>query len=146
MQYLGAISKMTGWSLHPRQTIQYHSNPSLCPNHHCQRSWTCDDLQDLLELTPKKRCPFHHRGQECQSRKSRNTWSNRKIWPRSTKLSRAKANRVLPREHMGYTKHPLPITQEMTLYMDITRWAVMKSDWLCYLQPKIEKFYTVRKV
>ena len=21
----------------------------------------CEDLQDLLELTPKKRCPFHHR-------------------------------------------------------------------------------------
>ena len=33
-----------------------------------------DDLQDLLELTPKKRCPFHHRGLECKSRKSRNTW------------------------------------------------------------------------
>ena len=21
--------------------------------------WFCEDLQDLLELTPKKRCPFH---------------------------------------------------------------------------------------
>ena len=40
-----------------------------------------EDLQDLLELTPKKRCPFHHRGLECKSRKSRNTWSNRQIWP-----------------------------------------------------------------
>ena len=38
-------------------------------------------LQDLLELTPKKRCPFHYRGLECKSRKSRNTWSNRQIWP-----------------------------------------------------------------
>ena len=38
-----------------------------------------EDLQDLLELTPKKRCPFHHRGLECQSRKSRNTWSNGKF-------------------------------------------------------------------
>ena len=40
-----------------------------------------EDLQDLLELTPKKRCPFHYRKLECKSRKSRNTWSNRKIWP-----------------------------------------------------------------
>ena len=40
----------------------------------------CEDLQDLLELTPK-RCPFHYRGLECKSRKSRNTWSNRQIWP-----------------------------------------------------------------
>ena len=35
-----------------------------------------EDLQDLLELTLRKRCPFHHRGLECKSRKSRNTWSN----------------------------------------------------------------------
>ena len=29
----------------------------------------------------KKRCPFHYRGLECKSRKSRNTCSNRQIWP-----------------------------------------------------------------
>ena len=29
-----------------------------------------EDLQDLLELTPPKRCPFHYRGLECRSRKS----------------------------------------------------------------------------
>ena len=40
-----------------------------------------EDLQDLLELTPQKRCPFHYRGLECKSRKSRDTWSNRQIWP-----------------------------------------------------------------
>ena len=40
-----------------------------------------EDLQDLLELTPPKRCPFHYRGLECKSRKSRNTWSNSQIWP-----------------------------------------------------------------
>ena len=39
----------------------------------------CEDLQDLLELTPKKRCPFHYGGLECKSRKSGNTWSNRQI-------------------------------------------------------------------
>ena len=46
--------------------------------------WFYEDLQDLLELTPKKRCPFHYRGLECKSRKSRNTWNNRQIWPWST--------------------------------------------------------------
>ena len=35
-----------------------------------------EDLQDLLELTPKKRCPFHYRVLECKSRKSRDTWTN----------------------------------------------------------------------
>ena len=43
-----------------------------------------EDLQHLLELTPQKRCPFHYRGLECKSRKSRNTWRNRQIWPWST--------------------------------------------------------------
>ena len=32
-----------------------------------------EDLQDLLELTSKKRCSFHYRGLECKSRKSRGT-------------------------------------------------------------------------
>ena len=43
-----------------------------------------EDLQDLLELTSKKRYPFHYRRLECKSRKSRNTWRNRQIWPWST--------------------------------------------------------------
>ena len=46
--------------------------------------WFYEDLQDLLELTPKKRCSFHYRGLESKSRKSRNTWSNRQIWPWSS--------------------------------------------------------------
>ena len=43
--------------------------------------WFYEDLEDLLELhpPPKKKCPFHYRGMECKSRKSRNTWSKRQI-------------------------------------------------------------------
>ena len=44
-----------------------------------------EDLQDLLERTPENGCPFHHKGLECQSRKSRDNWSNRQVWPWSTK-------------------------------------------------------------
>ena len=104
-----------------------------------------EDLQDLIELTPKKRCSFHYRGLECKSRKSGNTWGNRQIWPWSTEWSRAKAKRVLPRECTGHSKHPLPTTQEKTLHMDITRWLTLKSDWLYSLQSKMGKFYTVSK-
>ena len=43
-----------------------------------------EGLKDLLELTPPKICPFHYRGLECKSRKLRNTWSNRQIWPWNT--------------------------------------------------------------
>ena len=42
-------------------------------------------LEHLLELTPLQKCPFHHRGFESKSRMSRDTQSNRKIWPWSTK-------------------------------------------------------------
>ena len=107
--------------------------------------WFYEDLQDFREWIPKKGCPFHYRGLECKSRKSRNTWSNRQIWPWNTEWSRAKANRVLARKCTGHSKHPLPTTQEKTLYMDLTRWSTPKSDWLYSLQPKMEKLYTVSK-
>ena len=89
-----------------------------------------EDLQDFLELTPKKRCPFHYRGLECKSRKSRNTWSYSQNWPWSTEWSRAKANRVFPREFIGDSKHPVLKTQEKTLHMDITGWSIVNSDYI----------------
>ena len=107
--------------------------------------WFYEDLQDLLELTPPKRCPFHYKGLECKSRKSRDTWNNRQIWPWSTEWSRAKDNRVLQREYSGHSKQPLPTTQEKSLHMDITRWSTPKSDWLYSLQPKMQKLYTISK-
>ena len=75
--------------------------------------WFFEDLQDLVELKPKKDVLFIIGS---KSRKSRNTWSNRQIWPWSTEWSRAKANRVLPRERTGHSKHPLPTTQQKTLH------------------------------
>ena len=87
------------------------------------------DLQHFHELTPK--CPFHHRGVECKSRKSRDTWSKRQVWP-WTKWSMTKANRVLSREHTGHSKHSLPAAQETTLHVDITRWSIPKSDWFYF--------------
>ena len=33
--------------------------------------WFYEELQGILELTCKKRCPFHYRGLKCKSRKSR---------------------------------------------------------------------------
>ena len=133
---------------YPRQIIQYHGNPSLCPNQLYWGRWSWTVIWRPTRpsrINTKKRCPYHYRGLKCKSRKSRSTWSKRQIWPWSTKWSRTKANRVLPREHTGHSKHPLPITQEKTLHMDITRWSIPKSDWLYYLQPKMEKLYTGSK-
>ena len=44
--------------------------------------WFYEDLQNLLELTPKKDVLFIIG--DWNSRKSRNTWSNRQIWPWNT--------------------------------------------------------------
>ena len=40
---------------------------------------------ELIPMRPsrtntQKRCPFHYRGLERKSRKSRNTWNKRQIW------------------------------------------------------------------
>ena len=105
--------------------------------------WTDEDLQCLLELTPKKG-PFHHRELEWKSRKSRDTWNNRRVWPWSTKWSRAKLT-VLQRECTDHNKQSLPTTQETTLHVDITRWSISKLDWLNSLQPNMEKLYKVSK-
>ena len=56
----------------------------------CWRSWSwmVRPTRPSRTNTPK-RCSFHYRGLECKSRKSRNTWSNRQIWPWSTEWKRA---------------------------------------------------------
>ena len=43
-----------------------------------------EDLHELLELMSPKDVLFIYRGLECKSGKSRNTLSNRQIWPWST--------------------------------------------------------------
>ena len=96
-----------------------------------------------LNSLPVWTSPF--RGLECKSRKLRNTWSNRQIWPWNTEWSRARTNRVWPRKCTDHNKHPLPTTQEKTLHIDITRRSTPKPDWLHSLQPKMEKLYTVSK-
>ena len=103
--------------------------------------WFYKHLQDLLELTPKK----DYRGLECKTRTSRDTLNNRQIWHWSTKWSRENANRVLSRGHNGHSKCPLPTTQGTTLHMDMTRWSILKPDWLHSLQLKMEKLYIVSK-
>ena len=89
----------------PRQTIQHRSNLNLCPNHWSQRSWSWS-VQWRPTRPPRtntpKRCPVHHKGLEWKSRKSRDTWSNRQVWPWNTKWSRTKANNCAKRMHWSW--------------------------------------------
>ena len=87
-----------------------------------------EDLQDLLELTPQKDVLFiigDWNGKVGSQETPRVTGKfGLGVWNEA----RAKANRLLPREHTGHSKHPRPTTQEKTLHMDITRWPAPKSD------------------
>ena len=125
MQYLDAISKTTEWSLFVSKanhsiSQQSKSMPQPVTLKKQKLNGSMKTYRPFRTNTPK-RYSFHYRGLECKSRKSRNTWSNRQIWPWNTEWSMAKTNRVLPRKCTGHNKHPLPTTQEKTLYMDITR-------------------------
>ena len=86
-----------------------------------------EDLQDFLELTPKKDVLFII-----------GDW-NAKVGSQETpgvtgKFGFGIRNEagqrliVLPSKWTGYSKHPLSTTQEKTLHMDITRWSTLKSD------------------
>ena len=69
MQYLDEISKMTMISVHFQgkpfsiMVIQAYAPTSNAEEAEVEQFY--DDLQDLLELTPPQRCPFHYRVLEC---------------------------------------------------------------------------------
>ena len=51
-------------------TREAHSNQVYAPTMNAEEAeveWFYEDLQDILELTPKKGCPFHYRELECKS-------------------------------------------------------------------------------
>ena len=92
-----------------------------------EAEWFYEVLKDLLELTSKKEVLFIIED-----------W-NAKVGSQETpgvtgKFGLGEQNEagqrlsILPREHTGHSKHPLPTTQEKTLHMDITKWSTPKSD------------------
>ena len=89
-----------------------------------------DPLEIILKKNNKKNNCFHHKGLECKSNMTSDTWSNRQVWSWSTKWRRAKVNRTLLKKYTGHSKHPLSSTQVMILYMNITIWSISKSDWI----------------
>ena len=148
MQYLDAISKTTEWSLFVSKAnkpfnitvIQVYAPTSNAEEAEVEQFY--EVLQDLLELTPKKDVLF-----------IMGDW-NAKLGTQEIPevtgrfglgVQNEAGQRLLPRECTGHRKHPLPKTQEKTLHMDIIRWTILKSDWLYFLQPKMEKLYTVSK-
>jgi len=117
------------------------SNPGLP---HCRQMLLTSELPGK-QLTPQKDVLFIIGDWNAKVESQEIPGERGKFGLGSPQWSRAEANRVLPREHTGHSKQPLPTTQEKTLHMDITRWSTPKSDWLYSLQTKMEKLYTGSK-
>ena len=103
-----------------------------------------EDIQDLLELTPKKDVLFII-----------GDW-NAKIGSQETPGDTGKfglgvqneaGQRLIEfcQENALVIANTLFQQREKTLHVDITRRSTPKSDWLYSLQPKMEKLYTVSK-
>ena len=84
-----------------------------------------EDLQDLLELTPKKDVLFIIGDWKAKVGSQETPGVTGKL---GLGIQNDRAKTVLPRKCTGHSKHSLPTTQEKTLHMDITRWSTLKSD------------------
>ena len=148
MQYLVASQKQPNdLGLFPRQTMQHHSNPRLCPNYWCRRSWSWSVLSrptsySKTNIKKQKQNPkhhFHHRRLEYKVRNQEMPGVTSKFGLGVQRLT------VLLREHTGHSKLTFITIQEMNLHIDITRWSIPKANWLYSLQPKMKKIYSVSK-
>ena len=132
MQYLDAISKTTEWSLFISKgnplnimVIQVYAPTSNAEE--AEVEWFYEDLQDLLELTPKKDVIFI-------------------IWDWNAKVGSQETPGVTGKFHLRVQNEAeqrliefcqenallrastFSTTQKKTLHMDITRWSTPKSN------------------
>ena len=87
-----------------------------------------EDLQDLLEITPKKGVLFFIGDWNAKGGSQETPGVTGKFGLGLQNEAEQRLTRVLPRELSGHGKRPLPTTQKKTLHMDITRWLTPKSD------------------
>ena len=114
----------------PWQTIQYHSNPSLCPTSYAKEAeveWFYEDLQDLLELTPAKDVLFilGDWNAKVGSQEIPGVTSNFGLGTRNEtgqRLTEFCQENTLVIENTLFQQH------KRRLHMDITRWPTPKTD------------------
>ena len=94
-----------------------------------------EDLQELLELTPKKDVLFII-GDWNAKVESQETPGVTGKFGRGIRNEPGQRLRVLPRKCTGHNKHPLPTIQKKTLHMDITRWSTPKSRLIIFFAAK----------
>ena len=70
--------------IHSRQTIQYHSKSKYAPTSNAEEAeveWFYEDLQDLLELTPRKDVLFVIGDWNAKVESQETPGETGKIWP-----------------------------------------------------------------
>ena len=106
--------------------IQVYAPTSKAEEAEAERFY--EDLQDLLELTPKKDVLFIIGDWNAEVGSLEILGVSGKFGLGVQNETGQRLIRVLPRERTGHSKHPLPTAQENTLHMDITRWSTPKLD------------------
>ena len=103
-----------------------------------------ENLQDLLELTPKKDVLFIIGDKNAKVGSQETPGITSKfglgMWNEAgQRLEEFCQVNALVIANTLFQQH------KRRLHMDITRWSTPKSDWLYSMQPKMEKLYTVSK-
>ena len=111
--------------------IQFYASTSNAEE--AEVEWFYEDLQDLLELTPKKDVLFiiGDCNAKVESQETPGVTGKFGLGIRNEagqRLTEFCQESLVTNVFTGHSKHPLPTTQEKTLHMDITRWSTPKSD------------------
>ena len=97
-----------------------------------------EDLQDLLELTPKKDVLFIIGDWNAKVGSQETSWVTGKF---GLAIRNEAGQRLIEfcQENALVIANTLFQQHKRRLHMDITRWSTPKSDWLYSLQPKMQK-------
>ena len=87
-----------------------------------------EDLQDILELTPKKDVLFIIGDWNAKVGSQETPRVTGKFGLGVQNEAGQRLTEFCQREHTDQSKYPLPTTQDKTLHMDITRQSILKSD------------------
>ena len=87
-----------------------------------------EDLQDILELTPKKDVLFIIGDWNAKVGSQETPGVTSKFGLGVQNEAGQRLIELCLEKCTGHSKYPLPTTQEKTLHMDITRWPTPKSD------------------
>ena len=133
------LEERKSWPLETITLLGYSKLPTCLI-----KSITCHISWEHLRTNTPKRCPFHYRGMECKSRKSRNTWSNK--FGLGVQNEAGKRLIEFCKENALVLANTLFQQHKTRLYT----WTSPdgqhrnQTDYI-FLQPKMEKLYTVNK-